>query len=277
MTPAVVPGSTARTLPAGLATIVEALELDQVRLVTTEMLEDLRRRAGIATPARLIASRLRDRGWLLATRRRGVYEFAPGSHAGAVSRGDQTLQLQAVLAARPDWSVGLTMQSAAWALGLADRAPSRLEVAVPDRDVARGVGGILGDEARVLTFAPHLPMEGRRGVPVLSADSVVVQMAAHPTHVRAWQSALEWLPDLAAEATRDRVAQELAGRPRAVAARAAYLLSGLRPDISAQVAPSPAGKVWFGPREQLLRHDSTLLVADTILPFDPRTLSSVAP
>lgn len=276
MTPAV-EGNTARTLPAGLAAIVEALELNQVRLVTTEMLEDLRLRAGIATPARQIASRLRERGWLLATRRRGVYEFAPGAHAGPLSRGDQTLQLQAVLTTRTDWSVGLTMQSAAWALGLADRTPSRLEVAVPNREVGRSVGGVLGDEARVLTFAAQLPMEHHRGVPVLSVDSVVVHMAAHPAHVRSWQSALEWLPDLVAEATHDRVEQELTGRPRAVAARTAYLLSGMRPDISAQVAPTPAGKVWFGPRDHLLRHDSKLLIADTILPFNPRTLASVAP
>lgn len=277
MTPTAVAGSTGRTLPAGLATIVEALELDQVRLVTTHTLEDLRRRSGIATPARIIASRLRERGWLLATARRGVYEFAPGAHAGAVSRGDQTLALQAVLVASPDWSLGLTMQSAAWALGLADRAPSRLEVAVPDREVARGVAGILGDEARVLTFAPLLPMEHRRGVPVMSADSVVVHMATHPAAVRSWQSALEWLPDLAAEVTADRVEEELTDRPRAVAVRAAYLLSGLRPDISAQVAPAPAGKVWFGPRDPLIRHDSKLLVADTVLPFDPRTLPPVTP
>lgn len=277
MTPTAVTGSTGRTLPAGLATIVEALELDQVRLVTTAVLEDLRARAGIATPARLIALRLRERGWLLATARRGVYEFAPGAHAGAVSRGDQTLALQAALAARPDWSLGLTMQSAAWALGLADRAPSRLEVAARDRDVARGVAGILGDEARVLTFAPALPMETRRGVPVMSVDSVVVHMAAHPAHVRSWQSALEWLPDLAAEVTADRVEEELTGRPRAVAVRAAYLLSGLRPDICTQVTPAPGGKVWFGPRGPLIRHDSKLLVADTVLPFEPRTLPPVTP
>jgi hypothetical protein len=35
--------------------------------------------------------------------------------------------------------------------------------------------------------------------------------------------------------------------------------------------------VYFGPRAQMLRHDSRYLVADTLLPFDPRTLPSVAP
>lgn len=276
MTPATVTGNSGRTLPAGLASVVEALELDQARLVTTGMLEELRHRAGLATPARLIASRLRDRGWLLATSRRGVYEFAPGSHAGAVSRGDRTLPLQAVLAASPDWSAGLTLQSAAWALGFADRAPARLEVAARDQAVARSAGRILGEDARVVTFAPTLPMDHHRGVPVLSADSVVVHMAAHPAHVRSWSSAVEWLPDLAADLTSDRVAVELACRPHTVATRAAYLLSGIRPDIAMQVAPRPTGRVWFGPRARMLRHDAKLLVADTVLPFDPRTLRSEA-
>lgn len=35
--------------------------------------------------------------------------------------------------------------------------------------------------------------------------------------------------------------------------------------------------MYFGPRAQMLRHDSRYLVADTLLPFDPRTLPSVAP
>lgn len=276
MTPVAVPGGKGRTLPASLAPIVEALEFDQARLVTTDELERLRLRSGVRTPARIIASRLRERGWLLATRRRGVYEFAPGAHAGALSRGDQTLQLQAALLARPDWNVGLTMQSAAWALGLADRAPARMEIAAPDRVVANAVMRILRDDARAVVFMPHLPMDHRRGVPVLSAASIVIHMAARPTHVRSWQSALEWLPDLAEELTLDRVAEELHGRPRAFATRAAYLLSGLRPDLSQAIAPPPAGKVWFGPRATLLRHDATLLVADTHLPFDPRALPSVA-
>ena len=41
----------ARTLPRGLAPIVEALELDQVDLVTIGLIEEIRLRAGLATPA----------------------------------------------------------------------------------------------------------------------------------------------------------------------------------------------------------------------------------
>lgn len=59
--------------------------------------------------------------------------------------------------------------------------------------------------------------------------------------------------------------------------RAAYLLSGLRLDLAEQLQSASKGKVWFGPRGPLLRHDYRWQVADTLLPFDPRTLPSVTP
>lgn len=266
----------ARTLPRGLAPIVEALELDQVTLVTIDLIDEIRLRAGLATPASVLATRLRARGWLLATSQRGVYEFAPGSHAGPVSRGSLTLPLQAALRAHPRADVGLTFQSAAWALGLADRAPSRLEVAAPNAKTASRLSRVLGDGARVLVFTPHLPWEIRHGVPVLSAESLLVHMAAQPRHVRSWASAVEWLPDVAADASPARIVIEMAERPSSVATRLSYLLSGLRPDIAAVVAPPIRGKVYFGPRGRLLRHDATRQIADTLLPFDPRTLPAVA-
>jgi len=265
----------ARTLPRGLAPIVEALELDQVGLVTIGLIEEIRLRAGLATPASELATRLRARGWLLATPQRGVYEFAPGSHAGPLSRGSLTLPLQAALRAHPRPDVGLTFQSAAWALGMADRAPTRLEVAAPNAKTASGLSRVLGDRARVLVFTPHLPWETRQGVPVLSSDSLLVHMAAQPRHVRSWASALEWLPDVAADASPARTVIELADRPASVATRLSYLLSGLRPDIADAVAPPLRGKVYFGPRGRLLRHDATHQIADTMLPFDPRTLPAV--
>ena len=267
----------ARTLPRGLAPIVEALELDQVNLVTIGLIQEIRLRAGLATPANVLASRLRAHGWLLATPQRGVYEFAPGSHAGPLSRGTLTLPLQAALRAHPRPDVGLTFQSAAWALGMADRAPSRLEVTAPNAKTASRLSRVLGEGARVLVFTPHLPWETRYGVPVLSADSLLVHTAAQPRHVRSWASALEWLPDIAADASPARTVIEVADRPASVATRLSYLLSGLRPDIAAAVAPPIRGKVYFGPRGRLLRHDATRQIADTLLPFDPRTLAAVMP
>jgi hypothetical protein len=265
-----------RTLPRGLAAVVEALEFDQAHLVTAEQLERIRCQQGVATPTKVLAARLRERGWLLKTPRRGVYEFAPGAHAGALSRGDATLSLQSVLAARPDLNAGLALQSAAWALDAADRLPQRLEIAAGTPAAARSLSRVLGDDARVVLFAPRLPWEHRRGVPVLAADSMLTHMATHPRDVRSWSSALEWLPDVAADATGERLNAELTGRPAAVATRLAYLLSGLRPDLAAQITPAHLpGKVYFGGRGPLRRHDQARQVADTLLPFDPRTLDAV--
>jgi hypothetical protein len=50
-----------------------------------------------------------------------------------------------------------------------------------------------------------------------------------------------------------------------------YLLQGLRPDIAGRIT-GPSTKTWFGPRRTVIRHDSRWQVADTLLPFDPRTL-----
>lgn len=251
--------------------------MEQSILVTIDDLEAIRIRVDIATPPKVLAARLRERGWLLQTSLRGVYEFAPGAHAGALSSGQVTLPLQAALLARPGLMAGLALQSAAWAMSLADRAPSRLEVAAPDPAATASLSKLLRADARVLTFDPQLPWKHLRGVPTMAVESVLVHMAARPRNVRSWSSALEWLPDLAAELTADQLQLELTGRPAAVSTRAAYLLSGLRPDLAAQVAAPGHGAVRFGPRGTSQRYDSQLQLTDSLLPFDPYTLASVTP
>lgn len=267
-----------RPLPPGLAPVVQELELRQARLIGLADLELIRERSGIRTPAKVLAARLRRYGWLLPTARRGVYEFAPGAHAGAFSRGDVTLALQAVLYERPGLAAGLTFQSAAWALGAADRAPSRLEVAAGDKQTRDFLARTLRGEARIKLFAPQLPWLERGGVPVLGPASLWVHLATRPSDVRSWSSTVEWLPEIAADVRADQLRGELAGRPTSVAVRAAYLLSGLRPDLAEHLADAAtSNKTWFGARGPLLRHDYRWQVADTLLPFDPRTLPEVTP
>jgi hypothetical protein len=176
--------------------------------------------------------------------------------------------LQAALARRPI-QCGLTFQAAAWAIGLADRVPSRLEVAAATRHDAE----LLPEQLNVSVFAAHLPTQMAKGVPVLQPASVIVQMCAAPNRVRSWSSAQEWLPDLAAECDLDGVIAEVAGRPATVQARTGYLLQSMRPDIAAHLSPART-KTWFGPRAPLIRNDERWLIADTILPFDPRTLEA---
>ena len=70
---------------------------------------------------------------------------------------------------------------------------------------------------------------------------------------------------------------ELAGRPRSVRVRLAYLTQGVAPDLAERLVPPDDGgraapKVWFGPRGSLKRHSARFSVADTVLPFDPASL-----
>jgi hypothetical protein len=255
-----------RSIPPSLAPVVEELELAAADLVTSGQLDEIVRAAGIRSTTRTVAARLRERGWLLPTGQRGVWEFAPGAVAGPYSRGGHTRLLRSVLA-RAEIACGLTFQAAAWANGLADRAPARVEVAAATAQDSRR----LPDELDVSVFAPRLGYITAKDVPVLRPDSILAHMAASPSRVRSWASAAEWLPDVAAEATATGVIAELRERPTTVAARIGYLLQGLRPDIAEQIT-GPSTKTWFGPRGTVIRHDNRWQIADTLLPFDPRTM-----
>ena len=145
----------------------------------------------------------------------------------------------------------------------------RLHPKIPD------VEPRLPGELDVSVFAPKLGYATAKGVPTLRPASVLAHMATSPSHVRSWTSALEWLPDVVAEATADDVHAELRDRHATVTARLGYLLQGLRPDLAGQIT-GPSTKTWFGPRSRVIRHDSRWQVADTLLPFDPRNLEAVA-
>jgi hypothetical protein len=257
-----------------MAGVLERLELDQPVLVTSDALARILAEEGLRSPVRVVAARLRAAGWLIATDQRGVWEFAPAAVAGPHSRNDPETPLRAFLLQHPQAQCGLTFQAAAWAHGLADRAPARLEVAASDAAVARQLPRSLS----VSVFAPRLDTVVLREVPVLAGESVLVHMAARPAAVRSWASAAEWLPGLAAELSSPVLSAELEDRPAAVIARTGYLLQGLRPDLadSLRQLSVPRVTTWFGPRRPLLRHDERWMVGDTLLPFDPRTLEPVA-
>ncbi|CAN5350093.1 hypothetical protein BH09ACT8_BH09ACT8_31020 [soil metagenome] len=258
-----------RAIAPSMASILEELELAGDEIVTMRRLDDLVRAAGLRTSARVVAARLRHQGWLLDTGQRGVWEFAPASVAGPYSRGGPTLGLRALLARR-NVACGLTFHAAAWALNAADRVPSRVEVAVAhQRDVEH-----MPDSLSISVFAPHVPYLEAKGVPCLGPASVLTHMATSPNRVRSWSSAAEWLPDLAADAQLPEVLAELEGRPATVHARLGYLLQGLRPDIASEIV-GPSTKTWFGPRRPTIRHDSVWQIADSLLPFDPRSLEPV--
>lgn len=258
-----------RSLPGWLAPVVEQLELDQPSMVTVDELRAILKTIGIATPASVVAQRLRDRGWLLATGVRGVYEFAPAAHAGPVGRGDPFDLVHAVLASRPESSIVVALGSAVWAHGLADRTPEVLEVAFASTERASVA---VRRAARPVIFDARLAPEVRRGVPVQALETMLVHMAAKPRDVRAWGSAVEWLGDVVLEVGDERVMLELEGRQESVRRRLGYLLQGVQPQLAEQLRGTSSSKVWFGPRGPLRRHDEAWGIADTVLPFAPSGL-----
>jgi len=267
-----------RSLPSHLAPVVEELELEQTFLVT---MEDVRRIAlgrGLKTDAAKIADGLRNRGWLLKTEWKGIWEFAPGAHAGPFGRGHPFRSVVAARLAEPRLDIAVCLNSALWAHGLLDGAPDRPEVAVPQRVY---VPKALERGCRVVRFGARLPTVELRDVPVHPLPTVLVHLATRPSDVRSWGTVLDALPELVGAVlepgSREQLDGELKGRPAAVRTRLAYLVHGVAPKLAMRLATPGRGVVWFGSRGPLKRHHAGLQVADTVLPMAPGELRSEEP
>jgi predicted transcriptional regulator of viral defense system len=256
-----------------MAKILERLELERPVIVTSEKLSEILKNAGIQTPTRIVAARLKEKGWLLPTAERGAWEFIPASSAGVFTSNDPLLAIKAIISKHTTMCFGLTFQTAAWMYGVADRVPICLECAAGNVQTYR----LLNSRLTTSMFSPSLGYNEIKGVPVLTPESVIVHMAAKPRTVRSWQSALEWLPDLAELTNMELLLEEVTKCSDATKARTGYLLQGMIPDISDAIYEmnKPKHKTWFGPRAPLLRHNNKWLIADTILPFDPRKMGIV--
>ncbi len=246
-------------------------------MVPVPQIAALMARTAMRTPTRVAIQRLAERGWLLPTGIRGVWEFAPGARAGPFSDGDPFLPVRAVLAAGPDVPADarpcVTLGSALWQHDLADRAPDVPEVAVPETGM---VSIPLRRLCRVVRFSARVePVQLRGGLLVHAPATILVHLAHRPRHVRSWASVLENLARLLAASDEAQIHAELEGRPHATRVRLAYLLSGVAPALAGRLGATPRGKVWFGPRGLLRRHDAQLQVADTVLPVAPGTLAAL--
>lgn len=259
-----------RTLGPVLGQVIEDLELEQPVVVTTDDVAEIAARRAIKTPASEIARRLRRSGWLLPTGQRGVYEFAPGAHAGPYGHGDPLLTLRAFLAARNDVRVAACLSTAAWLHGLSDRAPNEHEIAIPPRQT---VPAGLARAYRVVRFDSAVGPRDRDGIPVHTPATVLAHLAARPTDVRSWAAIREALPDLVERADRDELATELAAADAATRTRLGYLLCELdttRLDLGALGVQRAEHTVWMGPRTKGGRFNAHWNVLDTTA-ADPTT------
>lgn len=137
-------------------------------------------------------------------------------------------------------------------------------------DLTPGLRRSLEEHYRITTYRPNLDTAKIRDLSVMRPESILMHLAESPTHVSSWQSVLDILEDLCDLCRPDRVTEEATGRSAAARARLAYLVNPIRADLTAAVNLDHRGTVRFGPTDRpTLRFDSTLRVADTILPHPP--------
>jgi hypothetical protein len=231
---------TARTIPRGLAPLLQLLELEQPQVVTTAQLAGWAREAGVGWPTDVVVRRLRERGWLLDLASKGVWEFAPAARAGAYGSGEPLIELRATLAREPSAPYVVAAESAAYLLGLASRRPGHEVVGAPG--AARPPKAFA--DFRVVRWEPAVAPVLRDGFPAWSFATLLAFMAARPSGYRDWPNVGEWLVEATVHTKVDDLALELAGRSRGAWARAAYLLDrGGAVDASAELlARAPLGK-----------------------------------
>jgi hypothetical protein len=259
-----------RSIPNSLAGILQELEFERPLLVTREQLSDLKRKYHVASSVEVVAVRLKERGWLLSTDRQGVWEFVPAEVAGIYSTNDPLLSFRAYHAKYPAVKCALTFQTAAWMYGDSDRVPSNVYVSVEEYKHSRPLKG----HAFVSIFRPNRSYNLISNAPVLARESVLVQMTAKPSAVPSWASVSEWLPGFCAKISSDIIFEELADRSPYNSQRLGYLIQSIRPDIADELyrKTKPVSNAWFGDRAQSLRYDKRFMVADTLLPFDPKKM-----
>lgn len=240
---------TARTIPQGLAPLLELLELEQPRVVTATQLAKWAEDTAVTWPPDLLIRRLRERGWLLDLTTKGVWEFAPASRAGAFGSGDPLIELRATLARDPSASYVVAAESAVYLLGLASRRP--------DPDVIGAPEGVRQPKAlkalRIVRWRPASNPVTRDGLPTWGPSTLLAFMGTRPSGYRDWMNVGEWLGQAASQVATPELVLELQRRPRSAWARTAYLLDTGGQSEAARTllckAPAGRGPYYLGDRQ----------------------------
>ena len=254
-----------RSVPRSVSRVLEALEMDQPRLVTLSHLEEVVAEADLPTSAAHAARMLRERGWLLPLRAPGVWEFAPGARAGALRSGDPFIELRGRLATRPI-EVAVAAESAAWLHGLSTRAPEPHVLAFPSgANVPKSL-----DEFRAVRWSAVEPADDNDDLPVWSVATLIAFLGARPDRYRDWPNVSEWLADAVRRVPTALLRLELDGQPRSAWARTSYLLSlGGRDDEADELfasAPVGSGPFHLGPRNMPSKYSARFEVIDHVFP-----------
>ena len=225
-----------RPVSGGLATILTLLRQRGDPVVTSGVL------SGYAGPgqAASVAKALRAAGWLVPMRARGAWLLAcvaPCQPAGFD-------ELVARLAVAPQTPACIAGRSVPRVRGWL-HVPATPTISYPP-------GGKLPrclDGFNVCRWQARSPLDTIHGVPVWTANTLIVYMAARAGRFP-WADIALWLEECCADVALAPLVVELHGQPRSVWHKVAYLLaSGDREDLSAalvDLAPDGAGPYRLG-------------------------------
>lgn len=211
---------TARTIPLGLAPLMEILELERPRVVTAAQLGRWAEEVGLRRPTDLLVRRLRERGWLLDLTTRGVWEFAPASRAGALGSGDPLIELRATLARDPSAPFVVAAESAAYLQGLASRRPDPDVIGAPEE--VRPPTALRA--LRIVRWRPACEPVIRDGLPTWALPTLLAFMGTRPGRYHDWANVSEWLRPGVRQVAEPDLVRELRDRHRSAWARTSYLL-----------------------------------------------------
>ncbi len=262
-----------RTISHSMSGILEDLELESKKYVTADELSVLAEKYGVLSDPYKIAIRLKQLGWLLPTSQRGIWEFASASMAGPYSKNEALRDIIIFQIANSEVECYLCLQTAAWAMGLADRIPSVKELAflkIPRTRFPKSIAAF--------RYKPVIEPRKVKDVLCLVPESIIVHIASKPDIVQSWESAMEWIPDVIYETTIESILLELSDKNDSVKRRTGYFLQAMYPDAAEAVYDSitkPASKIRFGGRNPALRNDEKWMISDTALPFSPKEMEKI--
>lgn len=222
-----------RSIPKYLASIVEQLELDQVQLLT---IKDIQRYAvfvGSTVQATRIAFELKNRGWLLPTSARGVYEFSPGANAGAYSTGGKLLDIKAVSLANPEIKWFYSHQSALYFHKIIDQMPDKPQITIKCNSIKNVPYSFTKLTHHV--FDSQLEPIIINGNPVEQLETLLVHICAKPTSVNDWFIYEENIRNIWALCNIDKLRQELNEQSHNTKIRLKKLLRSIKNEVQRDI------------------------------------------
>ena len=217
-------------VPVGLGSVVEAMAASGLRVVTVG---DLAVWCGGEVAARRAVRVLREGGWLVPMRARGVWRCGVWEFCTTAAFDELLGRLRthprtpAVVAGRS------VLEVCGWL-----KRPTEPTIAMPAGVlVPRCLGGF-----NLLRWQARAPLGSVEGLPVWSPATLVAFMAARPSRF-GFEDVGEWLDAVCGAAGVEDLVCELGGRARSVWMKAAFIMwRGEQPEAAAELsALAPGG------------------------------------